>query len=68
MKNIKPTIGLVSGTPTPTAKQLCEELAQQGISVMVKAKTEPVVVNEQLRQLAGQPGQDLFFNSWKLLF
>jgi len=70
MKNTTPTISLISGTPTEAAKQLCDELTQQGISVIIKSKPESVHhrTTEQVRQLTGQPGQDLFFNGWKLLF
>ncbi len=70
MKNKITTIGLLSGTPTPAAQQLCNELAGQGISAIVKSIPEsaPHRNNEQVRQLTGQPGHDLFFNGWKLLF
>lgn len=70
MKNPNPAIGLVSGTLTPAAKLLCEELAQQGISAIVKSKPEATTTasSEHIRQLTGQAGQDLFFNGWKLLF
>lgn len=68
MKNTVPTVGLVSGSPTPAARLLSEELAQQGISAIVKTKADTPPHCEQIRQLTGQAGQDLFFNGWKLLF
>jgi hypothetical protein len=72
MKDKTPTIGLVSANSaqSKTVKEICSELAQQGISAIVKTKgeTAPQEDNEQVRQLTGQPGQDLFFNGWKLLF
>jgi hypothetical protein len=70
MKNTLPTVGLVSGKANPAALALSEELAQQGISAIVKTKAESGKQPncEQVRQLAGQPTPDLFFNGWKLLF
>lgn len=72
MKDKKATIGLVSASSAQvqSARELCSELAQQGISAIVKTKGEvlPQDDNEHVRQLTGQPGQDLFFNGWKLLF
>ena len=70
MKTDHLTICLLTGTPTAEARRLCEELAQQGISAIVNVKSEPAAnaTNEQIRQLTGQPGQDLFFNGWTLLF
>ena len=70
MKTTNPTVSLISGTPTEAAKKLCEEFNQQGISVIVKSKAEPPHsrTHEQVQQLTGKAGQDLFFNGWKLLF
>jgi len=70
MKTTNPTISLISGTPTEAAKKLCKEFNQHGISVIVKSKVEPTSNrrHEQVQQLTGQAGQDLFFNGWKLLF
>lgn len=70
MKNNLPTVGLVSGNASQAAIRLSEELAQQGISAIVKTKTNAITQPncEQIRQLTGQAGQDLFFNGWKLLF
>ncbi len=54
-------------------KEVCQQLAEEGITAIVREK-KPVVdepvsdVNDMLRQLRGEPGKDLFFNGWKLLF
>ncbi|GAB3972419.1 hypothetical protein GCM10028806_24490 [Spirosoma terrae] len=69
MKTDNETIGLLIGKADAATKDICWSLAKEGISAIVKQKetgtTEPDDVS---KQWSGQPGKDLFFNGWKLLF
>lgn len=69
MKTDNETIGLLIGKADAATKDICRSLAKEGISAIVKQKetgtTEPDDVS---KQWSGQPGKDLFFNGWKLLF
>ncbi len=69
MKTNEKTIGLMLGSGNETAKDLCRSLAKNGVSAIVIPKDGSVVTDvETARQWSGQPGEDLFFNGWKLLF
>ncbi|MVM39135.1 hypothetical protein GO730_18955 [Spirosoma sp. HMF3257] len=69
MKTNETTVGLVAGHVTETTKSICRSLAEKGISAIVVQKesriSEP---DEAVETWSGQPGKDLFFNGWKLLF
>ncbi|MBN8826731.1 MULTISPECIES: hypothetical protein [unclassified Spirosoma] len=75
MKTNDSTIGLVAGKPTNTTRAICRSLAEKGISAIVVQKEgrtfdvddEPLATDDN-KQWSGQPGKDLFFNGWKLLF
>ncbi|OIN55901.1 hypothetical protein [Arsenicibacter rosenii] len=73
MKNNKPCVGLLAGKGSAITKEVCQQLAEEGITAIVREKKtgidEPATqTNDVLRQLRGEPGKDLFFNGWKLLF
>ncbi|MVM35611.1 hypothetical protein GO755_36680 [Spirosoma sp. HMF4905] len=74
MKNNETTVGIVAGNVTETTKSICRSLAEKGISAIVMQKEirKPEVVEtaagEDQHNWSGQPGKDLFFNGWKLLF
>lgn len=71
MKKDTETIGLLIGTGDATTKEICRCLAQEGISALVKEKEvvdRPHDSDDASRPWSGQPGKDLFFNGWKLLF
>lgn len=69
MKNNENSVGLLAGKADAGTKDLCRLLAKEGITAIVKQKEaaapEPA---DTPKQWSGQPGQDLFFNGWKLLF
>ena len=74
MKINETTIGLVAGNVNETTKSICRSLAEKGISSIVIQKeghklemVETTPVADQ-HNWSGQPGTDLFFNGWKLLF
>ncbi|GAB4050582.1 hypothetical protein [Spirosoma litoris] len=73
MKTNETTVGLVAGNVTETTKNICRSLAEKGISAIVVQKDgrklEVVeAATEEQHNWSGQPGKDLFFNGWKLLF
>ncbi|GAB3724797.1 hypothetical protein [Spirosoma lituiforme] len=71
MKTNEDTIGLVSSNATETTKDICRSLAKKGISaIVVQKETTQHDVQEPVDQhtWSGQPGKDLFFNGWKLMF
>ena len=69
MKTNEETVGLVVGNATDTTKDICRSLAKKGISALVVQKEVSVPeANDGPRHWSGQPGKDLFFNGWKLLF
>ncbi|WP_420147190.1 hypothetical protein [Spirosoma sp.] len=69
MKTNEETVGLIVGNATETTKDICRSLAKQGISAIVVQKEAVAEEAEDTsRQWSGQPGKDLFFNGWKLLF
>ncbi|GAB3693167.1 hypothetical protein GCM10027592_12750 [Spirosoma flavus] len=71
MRTKEETIGLVAGKATNATKDICRLLAKEGISAIVVQKDEPTAnIDETIseQQWSGQPGKDLFFNGWKLLF
>jgi len=65
------TIGVVIGHTTDITKDVCRSFARQGISTIVVQKesyTHDVEEAPEQNHWSGQPGKDLFFNGWKLLF
>ena len=74
MKQTDETVGVVIGKASPATTTICRMLAKEGISTLVvqKEATPPVSHNtDALTEQygwSGQPGKDLFFNGWKLMF
>ncbi|GAB2555337.1 hypothetical protein [Spirosoma aerophilum] len=71
MKTNDETIGLVSSNATETTKDICRSLAKKGISAIVVQKegiSHEVDEPADHHHWSGQPGKDLFFNGWKLMF
>lgn len=69
MKKNEETIGLATGHVTNTTKDICRSLAEKGVSAIVVQKEAPSPETDDApRHWSGQPGKDLFFNGWKLLF
>lgn len=71
MKTNEETIGLVSANATETTKEICRSLAKRGISTIVVQKENAQPDMEEPTEhhhWSGQPGKDLFFNGWKLMF
>jgi hypothetical protein len=72
MKTNEETIGLVAGKATATTKDICRLLAEKGVSAIVvqKETTQPELADTTAdnHHWSGQPGKDLFFNGWKLMF
>jgi hypothetical protein len=68
MKNHEETVGILVGKCDANTHEICRSLAKEGISAIVKQKEGPVEADDAPRQWSGQPGKDLFFNGWKLLF
>lgn len=69
MKTNEETVGLVAGNATDTTKDICRSLAKKGISALVVQKEVSLPeADDAPRHWSGQPGKDLFFNGWKLLF
>ncbi len=74
MKTNETVVGIANGKLSTQTKDICRSLAEGGVSCLVVQKenthtehVEPAVVAEP-QHWSGQPGQDLFFNGWKLLF
>lgn len=72
MKKDNKTIGLMLGPGNKLTQDVCRSLAKEGISAIVK-QTRPdsldkTPASEVTEQWSGRPGEDLFFNGWKLLF
>lgn len=68
MKN-KKSITLLVGEGNELTSAVCECLANEGIAAMVRQKPNEIVgADEQVKQLRGEAGKDLFFNGWTLLF
>ena len=67
MNNQDESICLLVSKNDPKTRSICQALAGEGITTLVKQKegTDP---DMSAAHWSGQPGQDLFFNSWKLLF
>lgn len=72
MKTNEETVCLVAGHVTATTKDICRSLAGKGISAIVVQKettqSEPSEGITDHHHWSGQPGKDLFFNGWKLMF
>ncbi|WP_018622222.1 hypothetical protein [Spirosoma luteum] len=74
MKNNETVVGIANGKLSAQTKDICRSLAEKGVSCLVVQKenmhteiAEPAVDTES-QHWSGKPGQDLFFNGWKLLF
>jgi len=69
MKQENKIISMLAGPCDQSVRNICRSLAEEGVSAIVRQKEstldEPM---EESKHWSGQPGQDLFFNSWKLLF
>ena len=61
------SICLLIGKNNSTTRDISQALAHEGVTAIVRQKegseSEPVG-----SYWSGQPGEDLFFNGWKLLF
>ncbi len=69
MKTKDETIGLLVGNACATTKDICRSLAKEGISaIVVQKEVKSSEGDEDDKHWSGQPGKDLFFNGWKLLF
>lgn len=74
MKKQDESVGLLVGRNDPTMRSICQALASQGITAIVKQKEGSTAKQEGNESetigshWSGQPGKDLFFNGWKLLF
>ncbi|RYC71517.1 MULTISPECIES: hypothetical protein [Spirosoma] len=69
MKNEDNAVCLLAGKGDATAKDICRSLAKEGISAVVKQKESvPTETVDPIKHWSGQPGKDLFFNGWKLMF
>ncbi|QJD78928.1 hypothetical protein [Spirosoma rhododendri] len=69
MKQDNKIITMLAGSCDQSVRNLCRSLAEEGVSAIVRQKEstldEPI---EESKHWSGQPGQDMFFNNWKLLF
>ena len=69
MKKDNETIGLLIGKGDAATREICQCLAKEGIMALVKTKEiAPPDPDDAHRHWSGKPGEDLFFNGWKLLF
>ncbi|QJW88618.1 hypothetical protein HNV11_04125 [Spirosoma taeanense] len=70
MKTDNETIGLLIGKGDATTKGICRSLAKEGITALVKQKEDGITEAEDAPRhtWSGKPGEDMFFNGWKLLF
>ena len=69
MKTNEETVGLMIGKGNATTKEICQSLAKQGISaIVVQKEASTSEIDDKPHNWSGQPGKDLFFNGWKLLF
>lgn len=60
------SICLLIGKNDPTTRSICQASASESITATAKQEVgEPETVGSYW---SGQPGKDLFFNDWKLLF
>lgn len=74
MKQTDESAGVMVGKASPATKDICRLLAKKGISTVVVPKEAALPDTTELESLtdqthwSGQPGKDLFFNGWKLMF
>lgn len=69
MKTKPQTVGLLVGEGDAPTKAICRALAKEGIAAIVrKTDAKPIETDDLAEHWSGEPGQDLFFNGWKLLF
>ena len=67
------SVCLLIGKSNSTITEISQALTRQGVSAIVRQKEESGVGKENDPEMvgshwSGQPGKDLFFNGWKLLF
>ena len=67
------SVCLLSGRSNSTMRDISEALAREGLTAIVRQKEGSGVGIENDPEMvgshwSGQPGKDLFFNGWKLLF
>lgn len=67
MTNYDESICLLVGKSDPVTRSICQVLASEGVTAIVKQK-EGSDSETTGAHWSGQPGKDLFFNNWKLLF
>ncbi|MFD2569814.1 hypothetical protein ACFSUS_04165 [Spirosoma soli] len=69
MKTRQDAVCLLAGNSNATSQDICRSLAKEGISaIVVQKEADAPEAEDTSRQWSGQPGKDLFFNGWKLLF
>lgn len=69
MNHINPSACLLRGKGDTNAEDICQSLTQEGITAIVKQRNPAgLAPADGQAHWSGQPGQDLFFNGWKLLF
>ena len=67
MNNQDEAVCLPVGKSDPKTRSICPASTSEGITTLVKQK-EGADPDLSATHWSGQPGQDLFFNSWKLIF
>lgn len=67
MKTLDESIGLMVAKNDTATRSNCQTPGSECVTTVVKQKesSEPEAFGSHW---SGQPGQDLFFNGWKLLF
>ena len=73
MKTNETAVRVALGSVCATTKDICQSLAEQGVSTLVVQKEATQSSRDEsaagvAHQWSGKPGEDLFFNGWKLLF
>jgi len=69
MKTNDSAVCLLAGRGTDSTRDLCRLLTDGGVTALVKQKENALPDSASNHpQWSGTPGQDLFFNGWKLLF
>ena len=59
---------LLMGNNNSTTRDSSQALAREGVTAIVRQKKEGSESETVGSYWSGQPGEDLFFNGWKLLF
>ena len=69
MKNINNSGCLLIGKGGVSPQTIGQVLAPEGITALIRQKDSAAqIAADGPDHWSGQPGQDLFFNGWKLLF